>query len=586
MWQLVLGAAVVVVVLVVLLVRLRTSEGRARRRGEALAEAEGVARLGSYRLDVGSWQATWSDGMYHLLGLEPGECEPSYERFLGYVHPEDRAAFDQTVRTGVRSEGFVADCRMLVPGAGERIVNGRGEGIRDRGGRVVAVVGTVQDVTELRRHEQELAYRSTHDPETDVANRRAVEERLAGALAEGRAVGALVANVRGFRAITRALGHETGDRLLRAVADRIMAVPGAAIVGRLGGDRFVLVVDPVDALGDVVGLAEAVSAAFEPPLELEGMTLLVEVSIGIAVAPVHADDPAGLLRAAVAATERAGERHQRHAVFDPDADRSGRGRHALLAAVHSAISAGELEVHYQPKLALDGGEIVGVEALVRWRRAGHELVLPGEFLPQVERSGLIRELTLQVLDTAVADCARWRSVGLDLSVAVNLSAPNLLDREIADKVERVLRDRGLPPGALELEVTESAFMVDRNSASGVLAALRAMGASLAIDDFGTGYSSLTLLRELPVDTLKIDRSFVGGMHSGKSEEAIVRSVVNLGRELGLTVVGEGVETQEELDALAEFGCDVAQGFLIARPLPVGEVPDAIDAWNARAASVG
>ncbi len=587
MWGIALGAAVIVLVLVALLLRLRTSEARARRRGEALAEAEGVARLGSYRLDVASWQAIWSDGMYHLLGLDPKADEPSYERFLAHVHPEDREAFDQAVRSGVRSDGFVADCRMLVRGGGERVVSGRGEPVRDRGGRVVAVVGTVQDVTELRRHEKELAYRSTHDPVTGVFNRRAVEERLTAALADERQVAVLVANVRGFRGITRALGHETGDRLLRAVSDRLVAVAGASMIGRLGGDRFVVVADLAEDLADAVAVAEAMTRALEPALELEGeLTLLVEASIGIALAPSHADDPAGLLRAAVAATERASERHQRYAAFSPDTDRSGSGAHALLASVRAAIAAGELEVHYQPKLALDEGEIVGVEALVRWRRDGRELVAPSEFLPQVERSGLIRELTLCVLETAVADCARWRSDGLELTVAVNLSAPNLLDPEIADDVARVLSERGLPPGALELELTESAFMVDRTSASGAVAGLRAMGASLAIDDFGTGYSSLTLLRELPVDTLKIDRSFVGGMDAGHDDAAIVRSVVNLGRELGLTVVGEGVETSEELGALTDFGCDIAQGFLIAKPVPAGEVPGAIDAWNARAAAAG
>jgi diguanylate cyclase (GGDEF)-like protein len=579
-------AAVVVLVLIALVLRLRASETRARRHGHALAEAEGIARLGSYRLDVASWEATWSDGMYHLLGLEPGDGQPSYERFLGYVHDEDRDRFDAAVRSGVRvTEGFDADCRLLVPGCGERIVQGRGEAIRGRGGNVVAVVGTVQDVTELRRNEHELAHRALHDPITDVANRRAVEAFVTEALAAGRPVAALVVNVRGFRGITRALGHETGDRLLRAVADRLTRVPGAAMVGRLGGDRFVIVVDPAPDTENAVGVAEAVTDALEPPLVMDELTLLVEASIGIAMAPGHAGDAAGLLRAAEAASARASERSSRHALFNPDADESGRGAHALLAAVRTAIAAGDIELHYQPKLSLEDGEIVGVEALVRWRR-GAELVPPGEFLPQVERSGLIRELTLSVLETAAADCARWRSVGLDLTVAVNLSPPNLLDLGIADDIAGVLRACALPPDALELELTESALMVDRMGASGVLGALRTLGASLAIDDFGTGYSSLALLRELPVDTLKIDRSFVSGMGTGRGDEAIVRSVVALGRDLGLTVVGEGVETPAELDALAEFGCDVAQGFLIARPVPATDVARVIDDWEARASRPG
>jgi diguanylate cyclase (GGDEF)-like protein len=392
--------------------------------------------------------------------------------------------------------------------------------------------------------------------------------------------------VRGFRGITRALGHDTGDQLLRAVADRLMAVRGAAEVGRIGGDRFVIVVDPAPSAHDAVDVAERATLVLEPALELSGMTLLVEASIGIARAPADAADAPGLLRAAGAATERASERQRPYAVFTPEADSGGRGSHALLAAVRSAIDAGDMEVHYQPKLALDSGEIVGVEALVRWRRPGHGLVAPGDFLPQVERSGLIRDLTLCVLESAIEDCARWRGDGLELTVGVNLSAANLLDLELADEVSRVLRAHGLPPGALELEVTESAFMVDRMGASGVLAGLRALGASLAIDDFGTGYSSLALLRDLQVDTLKIDRSFVSGMADAEGDEAIVRSVVALGRDLGLTVVGEGVETPDELDTLSDFGCDQAQGFLIARPVPASDVPRAIDAWRARASAAG
>jgi diguanylate cyclase (GGDEF)-like protein len=575
---------VLVVALVALVLRVRASEGRARRRGEALEAAERVARLGSFRLDFAKHETSWSDEMYRLQGLEPGDGAPSYERFLERVHPEDRDGLDQTVRASVgRGEPFDVDCRLLVPGHGERIVQCRGETVGGGGRtrRAGAVVGTVHDVTEARRSAAELEYRVRHDAVTDLANRRAVEDVIAAAIREHRAVAALVLNVRGFAGITRALGHEIGDRLLRAIADRLMRIGGASAAGRLGGDRFVLVVDPAGDLHSVVSVADGVRLALEPPVELDGLTLLVEASVGIAVAPGDAQDASELLRAAQAATERASERQQSYAMFSPESDAPEHGPHALLAAVRHAIGAGDLEVHYQPKLALDGRRIVAVEALVRWRR-GRELVAPGEFLPHVERSGLIRDLTLHVLEIAARDCARWRADGLDLGMAVNLSAANLLDLEIAGDIARVLADQGLPPGSLELEVTESAFMVDPRGASGVLAGLRALGASLAIDDFGTGYSSLGLLREMPIDTLKIDRTFVGGMIASRDDEAIVRSVVQLSRELGLNVVAEGVEREAELDALTEFGCDLAQGFLIARPVPADELPAAVDAWEARA----
>ena len=569
------------VALVGLVLRVRASETRARQRGAALEAAERVARVGSFRLDLTSWDTLWSGELFRLQGLKPGECKPDYEHFLRSVHPQDRDAFDHIVRSSVRGgRPFALDCRMVVRGRGERIMHCRGETLAGRDGRPTAVVGTVQDVTEMRHAEAEIAHRVLHDPVTDVANREAVAAAIDAQLAEQQPVAALVVNVRGFRGITRTLGHEIGDRLLRSVADRLRGIAGTTGIGRLGGDRFVLVVEDATDLR-AVDVAHSIASVLEPPFELDGFTLLVEASVGIAVAPRDADGADELLRAAQAATERAAERRQSYAVFDAETDARGHGAHALLAAVRSAIANGELVVHYQPKLALDGRGIVGVEALVRWRRDGQALIPPGDFLPQVERSGLIRELTLSVLDTAVRDCAAWGAQGLDLGVAINLSSANLLDMGIADDVAGVLARHGLPPHALELEVTESALMIDRAGASGVIAGLRAMGASLAIDDFGTGYSSLALLREMQLDTVKIDRSFVSGMESSPGDGAIVRSVVSLARELGLTAVAEGVENAHELATLSDLGCDQAQGFLIARPVPADELPAAIEAWNSR-----
>jgi EAL domain-containing protein (putative c-di-GMP-specific phosphodiesterase class I) len=333
-------------------------------------------------------------------------------------------------------------------------------------------------------------------------------------------------------------------------------------------------------------LAERVMAAVEPPVEPDGLSTVVEVSIGVARAPRDARDGEALLRAAGAAADRASERHQPYALFSPERDGGNESAPGLLVEVRSALARGELEVHYQPKLALHNGHgIAGVEALVRWRRPGHGLVPPGDFLPPVERSGLIRDLTLQVLDTAAADCARWRAQGLELGVAVNLSATNLLDLEIAHDIALTLARHRMPPPMLELEVTEGTLMVDRFGASGVLGGLRAMGVSVAIDDFGTGYSSLALLRELPVDTLKVDRSFVTGMTTSHGDEAIVRALVTLARDLGLVVVAEGVESQDALDAVTALGCDLAQGFLIAPALPADELTELVGVRSAGSSAV-
>jgi predicted signal transduction protein with EAL and GGDEF domain len=340
-------------------------------------------------------------------------------------------------------------------------------------------------------------------------------------------------------------------------------------LARLGGDEFgiLCIATPEEA----VLVAERLHTALQTAFVVEGIPLEVGMSIGIAASPVHGDDADTLLRHADVAMYLAKAIHLDTAVYDAEQDVNDAARLALAGELRRAIEGGELVLHYQPKAELASGRVTGVEALVRWQHPDRGFIPPNEFVPIAERTGLIKPLSRYVIATALRQCAKWREDGLDLQVAVNLTIPDLLDLELPDLIGRLISEENVRPDQLELEITESTILADPFRVRDVLNRLNEMGLRLAIDDFGTGYSSLAYLRRLPVQTIKIDRSFVMDMCENASDATIVRSTIELGRNLGLEVVAEGVETQEAWDALREQGCTLAQGYLISRPLPAEEL---------------
>jgi EAL domain-containing protein (putative c-di-GMP-specific phosphodiesterase class I) len=309
---------------------------------------------------------------------------------------------------------------------------------------------------------------------------------------------------------------------------------------------------------------------------LESVTVASEASVGIALYPEHGADAEILLQRADVAMYMAKEERSGHACYAPESDPYDPNRLALAGELRRAISDDELVLHYQPKIDLRTNEVSGVEALVRWRHPIRGLLAPMEFVPLAEHTSLMRPLTLWVLERALAQCRAWLQEGIEMRVAVNLAVPSLLDAQLADDVGRLLAKHTVPANLLELEITESSIMTDPKRAIAKLDELSAMGVRLAIDDFGTGYSSLSYLRRLPVDELKIDKSFVMNMESSPDDAVIVRSTIDLGRNLGLAVVAEGVESEDALAQLRALGCDEAQGFLMSRPVPA----EALTAWLA------
>jgi diguanylate cyclase (GGDEF)-like protein len=432
----------------------------------------------------------------------------------------------------------------------------------------------------VARASRRLRHQATHDRLTDLPNRAALHQEarrtLAGARRSGTLAALLLIDLDRFKEVNDTLGHEQGDQLLIEVAHRLREVLRRSdILARLGGDEFaVLAVLPHrGAVGEV---ATRVHAALARPFDVAGVAVELGASIGIALQPDHGDDVSTLLRHADVAMYQAKRAGTGIETYDRERDPYSPERLTLLGELRNGIDHDELVLHFQPKVALSTGRVIGVEALVRWQHPERGLLGPADFLGVAERTGLITDVTRWVVDAAVRQCAEWRRRGADLRVAINLAAANIVDLTLPDAVEQTLRAWDVPGELLECEISEDTVMGDPRRATEVLERLRAMGVRLSLDDFGTGHSSLTYLKRLPLDEVKIDRSFVTGMAVDPSDAAIVRSTIDLARHLGLDVVAEGVETEEVLDALASLECDVAQGFLLSRPLPA----DQLDGWLA------
>jgi diguanylate cyclase (GGDEF)-like protein len=416
------------------------------------------------------------------------------------------------------------------------------------------------------------------DELTGLPNRRLFYERLTAAVGSGeQALAVAMVDLDRFKELNDTLGHHAGDLLLAQLGPRLREVVGdAGFVARLGGDEFALLL-PGAGLVRASEIGRRVGAALQQPFEIDGLEVVMDASVGAALAPQHGSEAEALLQRADVAMYEAKQARTGFQVYEAARDRHSRERLALMAELRRALERDELVVHYQPKVDLVAGRVAGVEALVRWQHPVHGLRGPGAFLPHAEHTALMRPLTLHVLSTALSDLARWRADGLDLTVAVNLAVQNLLDLRTPAHVGELLAAHGLAPSVLTLEVTESLLLHDPQRAGEVLRDLREMGVSLALDDFGTGYSSLEHLKRLPVDELKIDKSFVMTMDHDPADRAIVASTAALGRALGLRVVAEGVETASAAEVLTAIGCDMAQGFHYSPPVAAELLPGLVHA---------
>jgi diguanylate cyclase (GGDEF)-like protein len=419
---------------------------------------------------------------------------------------------------------------------------------------------------------------ANHDPLTGLPNRKLLGRRAAAALeAAGRAGGQaalMLLDLDRFKEVNDTLGHATGDALLRLVGNRLTGAlrPGDT-VARLGGDEFAVLLPAVRGEAAAREVADRVHRALTGPFHHHGATFEVDGSLGIALYPEHAVNVAGLLQRADVAMYLAKETGSGIEVYSPARDRHSASRLSLFGDLRRALGAGDLSLHYQPEVALDTGAVTGVEALLRWAHPQLGLLGPEEFLALARTSGLMREITRFVLDTALGQVATWWATGLHTPVAVNVSARDLYDAGFVGDVVAALNRHGLPGVALTVEITESLLMADPGRVADTLGELAAVGVGVSLDDFGTGYSSLVHLRRLPVTELKVDRSFVARMDVSEDDAVIVRSMIELGRALGLRVVAEGVDSAAIWARLTEYACPAAQGYFLSRALPAAEITD-------------
>jgi diguanylate cyclase (GGDEF)-like protein len=430
-------------------------------------------------------------------------------------------------------------------------------------------------------------HHALHDRLTGLANRVLFRDRAHHALVasrrEGTELGVLLMDLDRFKEINDTLGHHHGDLLLQQVGPRLEdALRATDTVARLGGDEFAVLLPDIHGTLDAEAVALKLLGALERPFEVGGITLDVGASIGIACSPSHGEDVDTLLQRADVAMYVAKSRRTGSELYAAEQDVHSVDRLALASQLRQGLDRDELVLHYQPQVDIRTGEVVGAEALVRWKHPERGLLYPDAFVPLAEHTGLIRPLTREALRLALEQCGRWRRVGLDLVVSVNVSTRDLLDQELPIEIDRLLRRADVDPTALGIEITESMLMVDPRRAAEVLERLSGMGVRLAIDDFGTGYSSLAYLKRLPIDHIKIDKSFVLGMIADRSDATIVASTIDLGRNLGLRTVAEGVEDEHAFNELARMGCDLAQGYHLSRPMPPAELERWMERWAARA----
>jgi diguanylate cyclase (GGDEF)-like protein len=454
-------------------------------------------------------------------------------------------------------------------------------------GLVLAVVIALAVVTRRRLLRRE--HESQHDPLTGLGNRTLLQLEAAGVLqparrsraAPGPFTGLLLLDLDGFKSVNDTLGHAVGDQLLVQVARALRdAVRPTDVVVRLGGDEFAVLVSDLRSAEAAESVARTVAGALQRPFTVGQVTLEVGASVGVALAPDHGVTLVDLLRRADVAMYQAKRNGGGVRRYDPATDLHDHDQLHLLAQLRSAIDEDQLRLHFQPTVALRTGRTARFEALLRWQHPERGLLSPAAFVPQAERTVLMRPLTDWVLREAIRRCAGWRAAGWDVAVAVNIAPGTLLDPGFPSRLTGLLAAEGLPGSALEVEVTETAVTVDPKRAADTMRQLRVMGVDVAVDDFGAGYTSLWLLKTLPVSRLKIDRGFVTDLLHSPADEAVTRSVVQLGHDLGLVVVAEGVETAEVRRRLVELGCDEAQGYLMARPLE----PDAVLPWLTAATS--
>ena len=566
------------------------------RSQEQLAEAQRMAQLGYWDFDIERNEFFRSDEYLRIHGLERGDIAPRLGAKRRFVHPDDLDAFDAKGRARLLSDGPLHLEYRIVRQDGEvRVLSSHSKGVFDTQGKLVRVHGTIQDITERRQAEERMRTLTLYDTLTGLPNRQFFKEQLDHSLALAQrlkmSLAVLVLDIDRFQRINETFGHGVGDQLLKEAstrltrilrdADYVARVENASEthnVARLGGDEFTIMLTGLTHAEDVAKVARRMLDEIAQPLQLDGQEVVVTASIGIAVFPTDGIDTEALLKHADSAMYFAKEQGKNnYQFFSASMNARSFQKLSLENGLRKALEREELVLHYQPKVDSIGGGIVGVEALVRWKHPDLGMVSPGDFIPLAEETGLIVPIGEWVLGEACRQLSAWRAAGFsDLTMAVNMASQNFAQKDFVKRVAACIRTAGLAAAGVEIEVTESVLMQDVQATIATLNALKEGGIALSVDDFGTGYSSLAYLKRFPIDTLKIDRSFVRDVMINREDAAITSAIVTLGKRLGMQVVAEGVETAEQVAFLRREGCHLMQGYYFGRPVAAAELTAVLD----------
>jgi diguanylate cyclase (GGDEF)-like protein/PAS domain S-box-containing protein len=543
-----------------------------RLLGSAVRVAgQGIAILTPAVEALGPRIAFVNDGFCAIYGRERDEIIGETPVAFGIVD-RHHTIFDSLLQNVFARKPFAAEATAQRKDGHEFELDLQLVPVED-GGQLTHWVAFLRDVTDSRNQILALRHQANHDGLTDLPNRMMLFARLAEALEaarnEGRLIALLLMDLDRFKDVNDTFGHHFGDVLLKQVAFRLRnQLHVDDTVARLGGDEFAIVLTSAFDANAVAMTARRILNTLQQPFVVEGQVLEVGASIGIALYPQHGSDARTLMRRADVAMYATKQSNTGFTFHARDEEESRMPNElSLVVEMRGAIERNEFELYYQPKRHLRSGLMTRAEVLIRWNHPTRGLLEPASFVPIAERTGLIKVITDWVLDRALRQCREWQDAGAPIHIAVNVSAKSLLEETLPSKVQSLLEKWNVDPRFLKIEITESSIMADPAHALAILSMLQSMGVRLSVDDFGTGYSSLTHLRELPIDEIKVDKSFVLGMMTSDADAAIVRTVIDLAHNLGKQVCAEGVEDADTLKRLEEMGCDLAQGYFISRPIP-------------------
>jgi diguanylate cyclase (GGDEF)-like protein/PAS domain S-box-containing protein len=583
------------------LLRASRSLEQLARSEASLAFAQELARVGNWEWRPGGDPSYWSGEMYRILGLDADSAQPSFDAVLRLVPEEERSQVDAAFRAVLRQGGKHSLEHRIARGDGaERIVFQQAESLHDASGRAVLVRGTLQDVTEHRQTEGRIRALAYFDNLTGLPNRVQFREQVARALRQagrerGR-VAVMFLDLDRFKQINDSLGHPVGDELLKAVAVRLSAclrvtdnvgrnAGDDSSMARLGGDEFTVLLTQLAHAEDAAKVAQRIIGELARPFSVAGHELFVTASIGIAIHPDDGGDVDTLLKNADVAMYYAKDvGRDTYKFYSSELNARALERLHLERDLHRALERRELLLHYQPQIDAQTGRVSGVEALLRWNHPERGLVPPGQFIAIAEQTGLIAPIGAWVLEEACRQAQAWSEDGIGpLEVWVNVSGIQFRDQRLVGAVRRALELSGLAPKLLVVEATETIMLEDQGATLATLHELKALGIGIAIDDFGTGYSSLAYLKRFPLDTLKIDGSFVRDLDRHADDRAIVSAIIAMARSLQLEVLAEGVERPEQAVRLAEMGCPRMQGYLFSRPVPPSAIAEFVRSRTASGA---